>query len=186
MAAATGHYRLGPDLGRRCLRTSRDGPAAQAGHDLTIEVARWSGELTVAGDGQPAGLVVVIDLGSLVGVGGTGGIKPLTDRDRREILTTAGKALQVDRYPQARFVATGFDPDRSQTQRARWRGAVSGTNTIRDRSEPLRLEVTDANEVAAAGRASDATGGSGAGGRRPPGAGPPRPAQQGVQPPPAV
>src|SRR4029453_7898189 len=71
-----------------------------------------------------------------------------------------------DRYPQARFVATGFDPDRSQTQPTRWRGAVSGTLTIRDRSEPLRLEVTDADEVAAAGRASDATGGSGAGGRR--------------------
>ena len=166
MAAATGHYRLGPDLGRLLLRTSRDGLAAQAGHDLTIEVARWSGELTVAGDGQPAGLVVVIDLGSLVVVAGTGGIKPLTDRDRREILTTAGKVLQVDRYPQARFVATGFDPDRSQTQPTQWRGAVSGTLTIRDRSEPLRLEVTDADEVAAAGRASEATGSSGAGGRR--------------------
>ena len=141
MAIAAGRYRLGPDLGRLLLRTGRDGLAAQAGHDLTIEVARWSGELTVAGQ-QPAELTVVIDLGSLVVVAGTGGIKPLTDRDRREILTTAGKVLQTDRYPQARFVATGFEPDPARTGAAHWLGAVTGTVTIRDRSRPLRLEVS--------------------------------------------
>ena len=36
--------------GRITLRTSRDGLAAQAGHDLTIEVSRWSGELVIGAD----------------------------------------------------------------------------------------------------------------------------------------
>jgi polyisoprenoid-binding protein YceI len=153
MAVAAGRHQLGPNLGRLLLRTSRDGLAAQAGHDLTIEVVRWSGELTVAGDRQPAELAVVIDLGSLVVVAGTGGIKPLTERDRRQIVSTAGKVLQTDRYPEARFVATGFEPDPSQTRAAQWRGAVSGMLTIRDRSRPLRLEVADVGAVPGIGEA---------------------------------
>jgi|SRR5262245_33014648 len=156
MAVAAGRHRLGPELGRLLLRTSRDGLAAQAGHDLTIEVARWSGELTVigeltgAGDRRPVELAVVIDLGSLVVLEGTGGIKPLTERDRREIVATAGKVLRTDRYPQARFVATGFEPARiggeSASEPARWRGTVAGTLTVRDRSRPVRLDVTGGGE----------------------------------------
>ena len=61
-----GRHQLGPDDGRITLRTFRDGLAAQAGHDLTIDVARWSGELVVADDLAPASLDVTIDLGSLV------------------------------------------------------------------------------------------------------------------------
>ena len=143
MAIAAGRYRLGPELGRVLLRTGRDGLAAQAGHDLVIEVARWSGELTLAGE-QPVELTVVIEIGSLVVVAGTGGIKPLTDHDRREIVTTAAKVLRTDRYPQARLVATGFEPDPARTGAAHWRGAVTGTLTIRDRSRPVRLEVSGA------------------------------------------
>ncbi|MGH8835106.1 MAG: YceI family protein [Actinomycetes bacterium] len=169
MAVAAGRHRLGPDRGRLLLRTSRHGLAAQAGHDLTIEVARWSGELTVGGDRRPAELAVVIDLGSLVVVAGTGGIKPLTERDRREIVTTAAKVLQADRYPQARFVATAFEPDPSQTWATLWRGAVTGTLTIRHRSRPLRLEVAGTGDVDGAGDvagAGDVDGAGEAGGRR--------------------
>jgi len=142
MAVAAGDHRLGPEYGQMLLRTSRDGLAAQAGHDLTIEVTRWSGRLAVADDGRQAELAVVIDLRSLVVLTGTGGIKPLTDRDRREILATAGKVLLTDRYPEARLEASSFEPDTSGTDEARWRGVVTGTLTLRDRSGPVRLDVT--------------------------------------------
>src|SRR5215472_4182246 len=91
MTVPAGRHKVGADRDRLVLRTSRDGLAATAGHDLTIEVTRWSGELTVAGDSAPTALDVRIDLTSLAVLSGTGGVKPLTDRDKREIVSTARK-----------------------------------------------------------------------------------------------
>src|SRR5580704_10544389 len=85
MAIHAGRHQLGTDKGRITLRTFRDGLAAQAGHDLTIDAVRWSGDLAVADDLSPSSLQVKIDLGALVVRDGTGGIKPLSDRDKREI-----------------------------------------------------------------------------------------------------
>src|SRR6516225_2749445 len=101
MAVQPGRHELGPDRGRIILRTFRDGLAATAGHDLTIEAIRWSGALDISEDLSPAGLVVRV---------GTGGIKPLSDRDRREIAVTARKVLAADRNPEAVFTAGKFAP----------------------------------------------------------------------------
>ena len=83
MAIHAGRHQFGTEKGRITLRTSRDGLAAQAGHDLTIDAIRWSGEFDVKDDLTPVSLSVKIDLGALVVRDGRGGIKPLTDRDRR-------------------------------------------------------------------------------------------------------
>jgi polyisoprenoid-binding protein YceI len=131
MALDTGQYAL---EGRLTLRTSRDGLAAQAGHDLTIEVGTWSGGLVIGDDLAPASLDARVELGSLVVRAGTGGIKPLTDRDRREITATARKVLSVDRYPEATFSASSFSP-------AAEGGTIDGTLTLAGRTGPLRLEV---------------------------------------------
>jgi len=137
MAVHAGRYRLGTDCGRLVLRTFRDGLAAQAGHDLTIEIARWSGELTVNDDLGPAGLDVRIDLESLTPIEGTGGIKPLSDRDRREIVKTASKVLQTDRYPESTYSAAGFERAGSGG------GTIDGTLTVRGQARPLRLAVSE-------------------------------------------
>jgi polyisoprenoid-binding protein YceI len=136
MGVHAGRHQLGPDRGRILLRTYRDGLAARAGHDLTIEVSRWSGELTIAGDLSPAALQVRIDMTSLTVLEGHGGLSPLTDRDRREIAVTAGKVLETRRYPEARFEAATFE-------QAPGGGVISGTLTLHGRSGPLRLEVHD-------------------------------------------
>ena len=136
MAVLAGRHQLGPDRGRILLRTFRDGLAAQAGHDLTIEATRWSGELVVNDDLSPADLDVRIDMGALVVREGTGGVKPLTDRDRREIAVTARKVLGADRHPEAVFAADSFEPA------ADGGGEISGTLTLRGQSRPLRLQVT--------------------------------------------
>ncbi len=139
MAMRAGHREFGPDQGRITLRTSRDGLAASAGHDLTIDAARWSGELVVGPDLVAASLKVTVDLGALVVREGTGGIKPLSDRDKREISVTARKVLGVDRHPEATFTASGFEagPDGSG-------GVVAGSLALAGQSRPLRLEVTEA------------------------------------------
>ena len=124
------------DRGRIVLHTFRDGLAATAGHDLTIEVGRWSGELTVDDELKPAGLTVQIDMGSLIVREGSGGSKPLTDRDRREIAVTARKVLASDRHPEAVFAAAGFEPN------ARGGGEISGTLTIRGQERPVRVWVS--------------------------------------------
>ncbi len=118
------------------MHTFRDGLAAQAGHDLTIEVGRWSGVLTVNDDLSPAGLDVKIDMGSLIVRSGSGGLKPLTDRDRREIAVTARKTLAADRHPEASFTATEFRPD------ADGGGLITGTLTFAGEARPLRLQVS--------------------------------------------
>src|ERR1700731_4305015 len=105
MAVLAGRYQLGPDRGQIILRTFRDGLAAQAGHDLPIEAPRWSGVLEVDDDPSAAGLDVRIDMGALVVREGSGGLKPLTDRDKREIAVTARKVLAADRPPEAPFTA---------------------------------------------------------------------------------
>jgi polyisoprenoid-binding protein YceI len=135
MAVVAGRHRLGPDRGRILLRTFRDGLAAQAGHDLTIEATRWSGELVVNDDLSLASLEVRIDLGALVVREGTGGVKPLTDRDRREMAVTARKVLGTDQHPEAVFAADSFRPA------ADGGGEISGTFTLRGQSRPLRLQV---------------------------------------------
>src|SRR5260370_26331621 len=110
MAVPGWRHQPGTDRGRIVLPTSRDGVAAQAGHDLTIEVSRWSGDLTLSDDLSPADLAVRIDLGSLIVREGTGGLKPLPDRDRREIVVTAQNTLGSDRHPAASCAAEKFSP----------------------------------------------------------------------------
>ena len=136
MAVAPGRYRLGPDRGRIVVKTFRDGLAAQAGHDLTIDVTRWSGGLTVDDDKNLAAILARIDMTSWVVREGTGGLKPLTDHDRREIATTARRMLSVDQHPEAGFAATRFQPAGEDG------GTMDGTFTLRGLALPLRVRVS--------------------------------------------
>ena len=74
--------RLGPDDGTLLVRTYREGVAARAGHDLVLEVTRW--EATLEG----GRVELTADPRSLRVREGLHGVKPLTDRDRDEILRT--------------------------------------------------------------------------------------------------
>jgi polyisoprenoid-binding protein YceI len=137
MAILAGRHHLDTDRGRILLTTLRAGLASQAGHDLTIEPASWSGELEIGADAAPVGLEVRIDMSSLVVRDGSGGLKPLSDRDRREIAATARKVLSVPRHPDATFSATAFEPagpDQSG-------GVITGTLSLAVQTRPLRLDV---------------------------------------------
>ena len=138
VAAITGKFRLGPDNGRVILRTSRAGLAALAGHDLTLEVTRWSAEVEVpdeeAGGATAATVTAELDLGSLSVREGTGGAKPLTDRDRGEIKKTMGGIIGTGTasFTSSRIVRVG-----------RTGGAIEGTFTLNGQSEPVRLQVSE-------------------------------------------
>ncbi len=142
MAAHPGHLRFGAGQGKIALLTTRDGLAAQVGHDLSIEITQWSAELEVADDLTPAALTVRAEMNSLVVRTGTGGVKPLTDKDRREIAVTARRLLRADRNPVATFTASVFEPAQDGG------GAVHGTLSLAGAECPLRLEISKNGERA--------------------------------------
>lgn len=102
---------VGPGEGTLRLHTTRTGAAAKMGHDLTIEVRRWSATLTPTDDNT--GLLRVsatAEAASCEVVEGSGGAKALTDKDRRDIKASIDdKVLQSSRYPQITFLSDAVE-----------------------------------------------------------------------------
>jgi hypothetical protein len=152
VAATSGNFRLGPDTGRVVIKTGRAGLAAKAGHDLTIEVTRWSARVEVPAEsdgGQSAATVSAeLDLGSLEVREGTGGAVPLTDRDRREIKKQMGRILGsgTATFASSRIIPSGSllapgGPTPPKPPPAG--GANPGTVTRNGTTQPARLQLTD-------------------------------------------
>jgi polyisoprenoid-binding protein YceI len=136
MATAGRTHTVGPDNGKLILNTTRQGLAAQVGHDLTIEVTRWSGEIFVAEDPADSTVSVTVETGSLRVLEGKGGIKPLSEADKREIQKNARKILDSDRQPEARFRSNKI------TANAQGGGTIDGTLSLAGAEHPVRLDVT--------------------------------------------
>jgi hypothetical protein len=137
MADVSGNYRLGPGAGRVIVKTSRAGLAAKVGHDLELEITRWSADITVPGDDDgglaAATISAELDLGSLTVRAGSGGARPLTDSDRRDIESTMRKILPggTATFRSTRIIASAAG------------GAIEGTLTLNGRSQPARLQVAN-------------------------------------------
>src|SRR4029078_10880320 len=67
---------------------------------------------------------------------GTAGIKPLADRDRREITTTARRVLSTQQHPEARFAGSRFAPPGDDG------GTLEGTFTLNGVERPLRVQLS--------------------------------------------
>ena len=108
MDITDGSYPVGPRSGRLLIKTARTGLGAKAGHDLTLEVTRWRGTVTVnAADPAGSAVALEIEVDSIEVREGAGGVKPLTDSDRAEIgKTMREKILQTRRYPTIAFQST--------------------------------------------------------------------------------
>jgi polyisoprenoid-binding protein YceI len=138
VTANTGNFRLGPDTGRVVIKTGRAGLAARAGHDLTIEVTRWSAQIEVPGDdagGVTAAQVKAdLDLGSLEVREGSGGAKPLTDGDRREIKKQMAGILgnSTASFASSKIIRFGASG-----------GAIEGTLTLNGTTQPVRLQISE-------------------------------------------
>lgn len=134
MTAPGRRLRLGPGSGRLLLRTRRQGLASKVGHDLTIEVIRWSALVEIGDTPEASHLAVQVDLGSLAVREGTGGALPLTDRDRAEIDGNARRILTDGKDPMATFTSTAMT-------RAGDGGAIDGMLRIHGVERPVRLMV---------------------------------------------
>ncbi len=134
MGIGDGSYLVGSQTGRLLVKTARTGLGAKAGHDLTIEVARWRGNVVVDAD-NPAGSSVSaeIDVDSLEVREGTGGVKPLTDSDRADIKNTLRKILNFGRYPAITFGS-------SQVSGTAESFRIDGDLTIAGVTQPVTIE----------------------------------------------
>lgn len=91
MSIPAGTYKIGPSNGSLKVRTGREGAAAKAGHDLVIGVNSW--DATIEGGDSPS-ITLTADPGSMEVIEGSGGAKPLSDKDKGEIKKSiTGKVL---------------------------------------------------------------------------------------------
>lgn len=114
------HY--GPDTGSLEVHTYREGVAAKVGHDLIIEVERWS----ASDDG--GALELTADPTSLVVREGNRGVKPLTDKDRASIRKTIEKDILG--RDEIRFASKSVEA-----------GTVKGDLTIAGRTQPVEFDL---------------------------------------------
>ncbi|GLY83943.1 polyisoprenoid-binding protein [Actinoallomurus iriomotensis] len=134
MALTSGTYALGPASGTLRLRTGRSGLGRRAGHDLTIEVTRWSGEAVIDLDDPSACTVTAeMDPASFEVVEGGGGVMALTAADRIEILKTVReKILKTRAHPVIRFRSTEVSGTPSAF-------TIEGELTIMDVTRPVTV-----------------------------------------------
>ncbi len=91
MPIEAGTHTIGPSNGSLKIKTGREGAAAKMGHDLVLGVGSW--EATVEGGDSPS-FSLTADPGSIEVLEGSGGAKPLSDKDKGDIKKSiAGKVL---------------------------------------------------------------------------------------------
>ncbi|MBV7697361.1 YceI family protein [Streptomyces sp. TRM70350] len=135
MTVSDGVYAFGPPTGRLTIRTSRAGFGRRAGHDLAIEVTRWSGNaVVVTGDPGKSSVTVMIETGALTVREGAGGLKPLTDADRAEIKRTleSEALLHTAEHPTMAFRSTSITGTPEDFE-------ITGDLTIKGRTHPVTV-----------------------------------------------
>ena len=134
---SSGTYEVGPRQGTLQLHTGREGVAKKVGHDLVIEAKAWTAKVNVDGDDLTRSTAsVTVDTRSLEVVSGTGGAKPLSDKDRKDIKENIDKkVLKTDKFPDITF----------QSSRVESKGAdkatVHGDLTIMGTARPASMDI---------------------------------------------
>jgi len=123
---------------------------AKLAHDLILTPTRWQGTLNVDADNPAASSAeLTIDARSIDIVQAVGGVKSLSDKDRRDIGKNIDeKVLQTGKYPELKFTSTsvsGSEPNFS----------VAGNMTIAGSTRPVNVNLTvNGNTVTATAKIS--------------------------------
>ncbi len=115
------------------LHTGRSGPASKVGHDLTIRVASWEATSEATASAVTA-VRLVGQLSSLEVLRGDGGVKPLSDKDKATLLSSAMDTLKAKAHPEVVFTSPGFTLTPGEM-------TVPGELTIGGATRPITLEV---------------------------------------------
>lgn len=129
----SGTYKFGPNNGRLCVKIEREGMAKKMGHDLRLEVANWNADVTVDAD-NPANsqMTVTADTRSLQVVEWFGGLKPMTEGDKKDIKKNIDDKCIKD--GNVSFRSTSVHPTATGAR-------VSGDLTINGASQPAQFDI---------------------------------------------
>jgi polyisoprenoid-binding protein YceI len=123
---------IGPQSGTLKVKTYREGVAQKIGHDLVMEVAEWDATVDVGPDGEIRSVELNADPRSLQILEGHNGVKPLTDKDRRDIRTSIDE--KVLRGKPIAFASQAVEPrDGGLT--------VRGELTMADTTRPAAFDL---------------------------------------------
>ena len=109
MATEPGTYTLEPPNARLTIRTSRRGAASKAGHDLLIEVQSWGATVQIDADPARSVFELTADSRSFKVLEGTGGVKPLGEKDKDSIVHTVND--EILKGTSITFRSTAVRPD---------------------------------------------------------------------------
>ncbi len=140
----SGTYDIGPSQGTFRLHTSREGMAKKVGHDLVIEATSWTAKVNVDGDDISRSTAnVTVDSRSFQVVSGTGGAKPLSDKDRKDIEDNINKkVLNTGKFPEITFASTSVKSTGGDDV------TVLGDLTITGTTRPASMDITVAGDKA--------------------------------------
>lgn len=135
MRIEPGEYELSAENADLTVHTVSAGIGRPVGHDLTLVVDEWSASLIIGENVEATALTVGADLRTLRVVGGSGGAKPISDRDREEIVRNAQKSLRTKDHPSLTFTSTKVTGDWTS-------GTVHGELEVSGSKGPLALSAT--------------------------------------------
>lgn len=135
MNVKAGTYNLGPSDGTVRVKTGREGMAAKAGHDLTFEAANWKATITIDDDPSRNEVTASIEPRSLEVKAATGGTKPVSEKDKREIAKNIAGLLGNGSIT---FTSTSVAVQDTTVHAA-------GELSIAGKSRPITLDLTAAS-----------------------------------------
>lgn len=133
MTIKPGTYALGPAEGSLQVRTGRQGMASRVGHDLILEASNWRATITVDAEPARSEVEATIEPRSLEVVAGTGGAKPLSEKDKNDIKKNIAGLLGNNSITFQSTSVVAKD-DNSAT--------VSGDLSIAGQTRPVTLDVS--------------------------------------------
>lgn len=110
---------------------------AKLAHNLILTPTRWSGTLNVDADNPSASSATLsIDARSIEIVEAVGGLKGLSDKDRKDIGKNIDeKVLQTSKYPELSFQSTSVSGSEPNFK-------VAGNMTITGTTRPVNVDLT--------------------------------------------
>jgi polyisoprenoid-binding protein YceI len=133
MTIKPGTYNLGPSDGTLQVKTGRQGMASKAGHDLTLEASNWKATVTVDAEPVQSEVKATIEPRSLEVVAATGGAKPVSDKDKKDIMKNIAGLLGNNSIT---FESTSVQP------RGDSGATVLGNLSIAGQSREVTLDLT--------------------------------------------
>ena len=139
MTPEPGTYSLGPSTGVLAIRTTRQGAASKAGHDLRIEVGSWEAEVKLGDSPEQSAMTLAADSRSVRVIEGTGGIKSLTESDKEDIHKTIHK--EVLKGTAIEFCSTEI---RGASRGGTW--TVTGQLDLNGKQAPVTFDLALADD----------------------------------------